>query len=132
MRLAFVLGSIIAVSLAATFLVQSMSLATVGSGSGSDVLFTGTAVPQFVLANLGASLTTVLVPILSSRPGGRCSRRRPGHSGGRLPADELTSVAPRLVSLSLMQASGAIFTTVGDRLSVFTGLRTVSLGEASE
>jgi putative peptidoglycan lipid II flippase len=68
MRLALVLGSISAVSLAAAFLIQSLILVIVGPGRETDALFAAMAVPQFVLAVVSGSLTSVLVPLLSNKP----------------------------------------------------------------
>jgi len=65
MKLVLSLGLLAGTNVILTFLMNWYILITVGAGAHTDALYAGMAIPQFILAVIGGSFTTALIPILS-------------------------------------------------------------------
>ncbi len=65
MKLVLSLGLLAGTNVILTFLMNWYILTTVGAGAHTDALYAGMAIPQFILAVIGGSFTTALIPILS-------------------------------------------------------------------
>ena len=65
MKLALSLGFLTAANAILTLLTNWYILTTVGAGEHTDAYYAAMAVPQFILAVIGGSLATVLIPILA-------------------------------------------------------------------
>jgi putative peptidoglycan lipid II flippase len=65
MKLVLSLGLLAGTNVILTFLTNWYILITVGAGAYTDALYAGMAIPQFILAVIGGSFATALIPILS-------------------------------------------------------------------
>jgi putative peptidoglycan lipid II flippase len=65
MKIVLSLGLLAGTNVILTFLMNWYILTTLGAGVHTDALYAGMAIPQFVLAVIGSSFTTALIPILA-------------------------------------------------------------------
>jgi putative peptidoglycan lipid II flippase len=65
MKIVLSLGLLAGTNVILTFLMNWYILTTLGAGVHTDALYAGMAIPQFVLAVIGGSFTTALIPILA-------------------------------------------------------------------